>query len=181
MDWGNLILFWFIGMFILLILNVLLFRFALVRKLVYLVASIILIACGFNLGALLKKDSFLIGGSTLSWDNSNIDTMIVFSVIMLILVLLMSIGDSLLDFEEDIGFNVNVSEFLGSYFFSVSEERITVPSFFTYYAVATVIALVIHYVCVIWLKWFNIFGILGCVALAYMIVIKPILIKLSDS
>lgn len=180
MDWGNLALFWVLGAGVLFVLNLLLFRVGFIRKLLYIGSSVALIACGFELSKLLKEHSVLIGGSTLSWENGNIDTLLVTCMIMLIMVLLMSVGDSLLDFEEGTDYGIDVTEFLGTYFFSVSEERISIPSFFIYYAGASVIAILVYYIFVFWAKWFSVFGVIGCVALGYLFIIKPILIKLFD-
>lgn len=179
MDWGNLILFWFIGAFVLLILNFILFRFAFVRKLIFIASSIVLIASGFSLGDMIKKNSTMIGGKLLWNTTDRIETLILMSVIMFIFVLLMSFGDSLLEFEECDEYDVSVTEFLGTYFFKVSEHAISVPSFFTYYAISTGISLVVYFVFISWFHVFNIFGIFGCIALGYLLIIKPILLKLA--
>lgn len=178
MDWGNLILFWALAGVVLFVLNFILFRFGFVRKLIYIVCSIILIVVGFEVNKLIKENTVMIGGS-ISWDNSNIDTLIVTSMVMLIMVLLMSVGDSLLDFEDAYEYDVDVMEFFGTYFFSVSEETVSVPSFLTYYAIATVVALIIYFVGIVWWKWFWTFGVVGCIALGYELIIKPILLKFS--
>ena len=178
MDWGNLILFWIIAAVVLLIVNFTLFRLGFIRKLLHIACSIILIICGFEVNKLLEKEAFMIGGSSLSWDNDNIDTLIMVSVIMLIMLVLISFGDSLLDFEESTDYDVDVTGFLGVYFFSVSEETVHFPSFFMYYGIATVVGLVTYFVFIFLLHWFWIFGVLGCIALAYELVVKPIILKL---
>lgn len=178
MDWGNLILFWFISLAVLFILNFLLFRFSLIRKLITIGSGAILTLCGFEVNKLLKQYAYTSG--VFGWDNSNIDTLLVVSVIMLIIVLLMSFGDSLLDFEDTTFYSSNVVRSFGLYFISISEETVPVSTFFTSYAISTGVAIAIYFVAIHLLKWFWIFGVLGCIVLTYEILLKPILLSLGS-
>lgn len=162
---------------ILSLLNFLLFRFAIVRKIVFALSSILLIACGFDVGGMLERESYKYAGSHLGWDNSNIDTMILISSFMLLMAVLMTFGDSLLDFEESTEYNVDVSEFLGSYYLNVSEHTCAAPQFYIYYAISTAAAVLVYFLGIEWLRWFYIYGILGCIFLAYLVIIKPLILK----
>ncbi|MCH5179773.1 MAG: hypothetical protein J1F32_00965 [Erysipelotrichales bacterium] len=177
MDLGNLVLFWFLGALVLMILNFIFFRFAFIRKLVYAVCSVGLVAVGFS----LKEEIIKNGGELTSYRNNNIETLTTFSVILLLFVILMSFGDSLMDFSEETGYSVSGFELFGTYFFSISEETIEIADFFTYYAIATVGALAIWLICFVWFHWFAIFGILGCVALGFLFVLKPLLFRFAAS
>ena len=178
MEWGNAILLWAIGAFVLLILNFTVLRFGFIRKALYIISTILLIAVGFSFNSEVAKVMTNMGGK-IEWNiGNNVPSLATFSTIDLIFVILLSFGDSLSDFEDTTDYNVDVTSFLGVYFFKCSEEVVSVPSFFSYYLISTVAGLVVYIVGVCWLHWFAIYGIIGIIILAYIFVIKPILLKL---
>ncbi len=180
MEWGNVILLWLIGAVVLLILNFTLFRIGIIRKLVYIGLAILLIAVGFSFKTEVAKVVTNMGGK-IEWNKGNkVPTLASFSTVILLFVTLLSFGDSLLDFDDSTEYNVDFFSFLGTYFFRVSEETVSFPSFFTYYGISTVFALIVYLVGVCWLHWFAIYGIIGIIILVYIFIVKPILLKFVD-
>lgn len=181
MDLGNAIFFWILSGVVLLVLNFILFRFGFVRKLITLASSIGLIIIGFDVSKRLKENAIYINGGV-SWDDEVTVTLVTLCVVMVGIVLLMSFDDTLMDFEDGLQYDVEGFAFLGTYYITgVTVEHVEFPSFLTCYGIATAIAIVVYFVGIKLLKWFWMFGVFGIIALAWLVVIKPILLKVNNS
>lgn len=159
--WPNLLLFIAIGFPIMLLLNFLLFRFSLIRKLLTVGAGVVLLLWG----------NFVMADPRYSDPTGPNAALCIFA---LALSLILACGDTLLDVEEGWDSSISVFEFLGVYYVEVSEERTETPAFVGIYFGANIIACIAHFVCFQWMSWVNFYTIMGIIIIGYTLLLKPV-------